>query len=718
MYEEDQETRPLRARKGPVPGGTPAADELAEWLNKIAGGRTAQQMESRFPYGRTQWSDFLKGRKLIPLWLLNSVVTTLVPPQHQQLHLARGHELLGKAERAAAAAAAGKAAASPPARPPAGTAHEYKDHLSNARRGQSMARETVQSLSYLVQLLTGEMQELDHRCKSLEDELDRARRQLQQQQEANATANQQRAAENRKIAAGFQQQIAETEQRLAELEQRHENFEQNLTRAQQGQREAEELRIEAFWQTEENRLAVNQLTGQDTPPEPAEEIPGLLPAPLWGDSHVLEITEAQLDTRMNTIREQIGLPSTTAPEEPRIIRGRVVPGPSADRADKTSTSGKPVHTPPADRADADSGTAGKPSHPTDNERQDHGAAPSANGTGAPQASGRPGRKRRGPRIALIGTACLALLAGGGLTWNQLRERGPGPDAPITSNLPSQAMIALGEAKKAGESEEGSKFLVGVKSRQPGLSENQGTEADPDWVGLEIEYAKKILGELGLSEGQYEFVSVPTEDREKFLEKGKVHIFIGTYGITLERLKGQPDKPPVIFAGPYLTTPQRVILQRHPKHPDKAKINGRDVTVDALTDIPEDADICLVEGSTAEKYIKDEKEKGKFPSLKKPSIKSGYSICIDELKDRYDAVMTDAAILAGFLENSPEDYIIAAFAFGEEEKYGIALGRESHDLRKKVCDAMRRASKDRNDIYRKLTADRKVASVPKKMDHCK
>ncbi|SCE62031.1 transporter substrate-binding domain-containing protein [Streptomyces sp. OspMP-M43] len=531
MYEEDRRTHSLRARHSPVPGGTPEAEELALWLNKIAGGRTVRQMESRFRYGRTQWSDFLRGRKLIPLWLLNNVVVTLVPPEHQQLHLARGHELLRKAELAAAAAAASRAAASPV--PPGGSAREHMAHLKGARQGQGMARDSVQSLSHLVQLLTGEIQELDRRCKSLEDELAQARQQ------------------------SHHERIAAAEQRLAEIEQRVENYEEKRTLAQQGQREAEELRIEAFWKTEDSRLAVERLTGQEAPPDPADATPGLAPAPLWDGSHVLDITATHLDTQLNAIRVKIGLPAVATPEEPRIIHGRVVPSPSpdrpdgADRADNASADGDPVRTPSTDRADTDTESAGEhPSASPGNERQDNRA-----GTGPGQATDRPRRKRRGARIALIGTALLALLAGGGvLAWNHYQ---PGYD-----RLDSKAVR---DAERRG-------FLkIGVKNDQPGLSE-QKDKSDPlSWEGFDIGFARNIGKALGFE--KITFIAIPTADREDALTNKKIDLFVGSYSITKKRKDAG-----VAFAGPYLSTISRPWCtqpRRTPRKPTSTKRTAKE-----------------------------------------------------------------------------------------------------------------------------------------------
>ncbi|MFF2022957.1 transporter substrate-binding domain-containing protein [Streptomyces sp. NPDC058171] len=101
--DDERPSQRLRSRLGPIDPSTPEeAAELARWLRQLTEGLTVRDLEGRFDYGRNQWSEFLRGRKLIPLWLLQELVAELVPKSAQRLQLGIGSHLLDTAQRAAA----------------------------------------------------------------------------------------------------------------------------------------------------------------------------------------------------------------------------------------------------------------------------------------------------------------------------------------------------------------------------------------------------------------------------------------------------------------------------------------------------------------------------------------------------------------------------------------------------------------------------------------
>ncbi|WP_413097016.1 transporter substrate-binding domain-containing protein [Streptomyces nitrosporeus] len=499
-------------------------------------GRTTRQLQDLFSFGRTQWSEFLKGRKLIPLWLLDDVVTKLVPPRDQQLQRGIGHKLLHDAEQADEA----RRAAASPAVPPGDTPHEYRLRLDDARQGQIKAQETVQSLTHLIYAFITVMADLSQRCKNLEAERDQARLRLEQQEADTATVDQQRAAANRRRTAEDQQRLAEVEQRLAEAERRHAEFEERLARARREQREAEDLRIEAFWKAEENRRAFRQLTGQDAPAGSAGQNPGTVEAPQpWEYDHFLETADAQLDSHndsMDAVREQISAPTPPVRESTRTIPGQVVPASSADGVDIAPAGGAPVRPASADSPDSSfaAPSEGPAPMPENTDRRRPGTVPPEGG-----AAARSRGKGRGPRVALTGAACLALLAGGGwLTWDHYN-----PDAPEYT-LEDSATI-----QRAMDAEV---LKIGVKEDQPGLSENVGTDGSPNWKGFDIEVAKKVAKDLGFGD-RFEFVEVGTRTREQRLQSGDADIVVGSYSIIKER------EEKVDFSVPYLITDQGMMV---------------------------------------------------------------------------------------------------------------------------------------------------------------
>ncbi|WP_326753525.1 transporter substrate-binding domain-containing protein [Streptomyces hirsutus] len=731
MHEEERPTQPPRPvqpprsaqpsrsarsshkRLGPVEADTPEAAALAEWLRKRVSGYSLRRLEKIFPHHprRTQWNHFLNGHKLVPLWILNDVVSTLVPPPERQLQRGVGQQLLAAAEAAEEARNTQRPAGSPAIASP-GTVHEQQIRLNEALQGQLKAQETVQSLTHLIYAFVTAMADLNQRCRNLETERDEARLRLTQQEMQTTTTNQQRAAENTRRAAQDAQRLAETEQRLAETEQRLAEFKERLARARREKQNAEDLRIEAFRQAEERRLALEQPVRPGASPGSADEDIGELSVPQpWEYDRFLEAADVQLDAHeagMEAVREQLGNPAPPSPEGPPTVPGRVITTMSTDSPDNAPTSGNPVPTASADIPDRLGGSPattpdGPPARSGNASRQSQGGPSPRGGT-----KDRPRRGRKGLRLALVGATCLAVLAGGGwLIQNYTGTDGASSSAaPGPSGTPEDTALERLQKAKSG----GPKWKVGVKREQPGLSEYK----DKEWVGAEIKYAKKLLGTLGLKEDQYEFVGVATNNRAGSLNEKEVDIFIGTYGISEIRKKGtRKGQPAVIFAGPYLETPQKIMMQRHPGS-NKAMIHGEPETVRSFTDIPPRARVCLVDGSSAEAYVEEEVKRGRFQN--KISRKSDYDLCVDELTGDQDVVMTDATILQGFLEENPGEYILADDSFGEREKYGIGLNKNSLLLKEKVCEAMRETMEERDEIYDTLVGGREEF-LPRKMTEC-
>ncbi|MFD7719006.1 transporter substrate-binding domain-containing protein [Streptomyces sp. NPDC059814] len=282
-----------------------------------------------------------------------------------------------------------------------------------------------------------------------------------------------------------------------------------------------------------------------------------------------------------------------------------------------------------------------------------------------------------------------------------------------------------EAAKKG----GAKWVVGTKEGQPGLSE---IDKKGNWVGTEIDYIKIILDEMGLKEGQYRFKAVPSDKRENALADGGakrdgVDIFIGTYSISESREKGSKKKPPVIFAGPYLGTPQKLLMQK--ASATKVLIKGHHRSVRSYTDLPTlppskgDKDdtrarLCVIKGSTGSKYAHEMADKGEGPPREKITEKDDYQSCANELTDLQDALLSDATILRGIDERDNENgdkYVIAEREVGGLEEYGIGLNKNSRSLKGRVCDAMEKTSKKREAIYKKFEKDRVDFNI--KMKKC-
>lgn len=187
--------------------------------------------------------------------------------------------------------------------------------------------------------------------------------------------------------------------------------------------------------------------------------------------------------------------------------------------------------------------------------------------------------------------------------------------------------------------------IGVKTDIPDIGYlPPGSPAGTAPTGFDIEIAKIIAGDLQIAPGAIEWVSVGTADRESAITTSKVDLVIATYSITEERadVVGQ--------AGPYYITGQQLMVQ------DDSEITG-------LEDV-EGRTMCSVAGSESDEVLV---EHGAITKAY-----TSYSACVDALvAGDLDIVSTDGAILAGFVEQHPDDVQIVGSPFGNQ-RYGIGF----------------------------------------------
>ncbi|WRZ96359.1 hypothetical protein OHB54_46255 (plasmid) [Streptomyces sp. NBC_01007] len=331
--------KPSAGKKATPPtGATPEANELAEYLRELTKDFSTRALGERFEHGRNQWSEYRRGTKLIPLWLLENVVKKLVKGPTQQAKLQQGRELLMVAEEAGARLQANK-------RPQGGEA-ELLIRLDDARKGQIQAQQMLMGVNQLVSMLLVMISSLHERCVRLEHERDQA---LTETTSSTAVAE-------------IRNQLAETELRLAETERR-------LHRARHEREEAENLRVAAHRIGEEHRLALEEKHRQTTRSgtttamvDVAVEdlVPDEEEAPLWAYDSALEKVDAQLSAHQRVIDElrgQVGLSTVQEEQDPQVIRGIVV---RADNADKPEDFA--AKRPPAHSADSAAEDRARPSH--------------------------------------------------------------------------------------------------------------------------------------------------------------------------------------------------------------------------------------------------------------------------------------------------------------------------------------------------------------------
>ncbi|MFE7411115.1 transporter substrate-binding domain-containing protein [Streptomyces laurentii] len=688
MHDEERPTHPLRpnARRSAPTGDTPEANELALWLRKCVGARSVRELETAFRGSpkKSQWSELLNGRRLVTEWVLDSVVTHLVPKQHQQVQRNVGHHLRQEAEKAdqARRETTSRAAAS------GSSPHDYELRLDDARRGQIRAQETVQELTHLIYLVMNVVTGLTQQCQSLEAERDQAQLRLQ---EVESTVNQVRAAEIRRRAAEDQRHLTETEQLLAEATRQRVEAEKRLARALREKQEAEDLQTEASRQADQFRRAFKELTGQDAPSDGDGKHIRIVPAPQpWEYDYFRETADAQLDlhhSHMNSVRELLGVPNPPTAEEVRTIHGQVVPTPSADTTDSATpaqvpsadrpdthpTSTVPVHGLSADRPDTGYGITAEtpPATPENTDRQNDTTPP-------PHKAGNP--KRKATRVTLVSAACLALLAGGGwLTWNHYAEYTPADS---------------GTLKRAEEKKE---IVIGVKQDQPGLSE---TDADgKNAKGFEIDLIRYLLKEIGF-QGKIKFKPLASGDREAELNSRDVDLIIASYSINEKREKK------VSFSVPYYDTGQTLLMFKGRKEgefqtwdQDKKEVTYTRVT--SLDDLPDRTDSCTVK-STSLDFMESPEFTKKFDIN---GLESSYRDCIDGLlragnPGSYEVISTDDVILAGLAYKYGKGELARTPFIFKDEHYGVGMRKGDPALKYLMCKAIKKSITDKkwNEFY--------------------
>ncbi len=262
------------------------------------------------------------------------------------------------------------------------------------------------------------------------------------------------------------------------------------------------------------------------------------------------------------------------------------------------------------------------------------------------------RLRRLSSLAAVASLGLALSACGG-------DGGGGSDVKVKKDAKFAAGTTMERLNKAG------KMTVGTKFDQPGFGlRNLSGKLE----GFDIEIAKIISAELGVSPDKIEFIESVSANREPFISQGRVDMVVATYTINDKR------KKVVDFAGPYYTAGQDIMVKK-----DDSSITGPDALASKR--------VCSVEGSTPADNLRT-----KFPQAKLVLF-DVYSKCADALKNgQVDAVSTDNVILLGLIDKDKEAFKLVGKPF-TSEPYGIGLKKGDQAFRDFINDTLEKAFTD-------------------------
>lgn len=245
-------------------------------------------------------------------------------------------------------------------------------------------------------------------------------------------------------------------------------------------------------------------------------------------------------------------------------------------------------------------------------------------------------RRRG-FLGLAVAVGAAALTEGCVTISPLATTG---DFPVNSSInlaQSQTWTRMRQRdNNAGQ------IIIGVKADQPGLGYFDASKNT--YTGFDILIAQLVAAGLGFSTSQIQFSPVASQDRETELENGTVDLVVASYSYNATRAKL------VSFAGPYLTTPEALLVTKN------------NTTITGVASITGSTRVCEVSNSSQVGDIQ----------LQQPVVKNTYGECVSALKSgQADVIYTDYALLLGYAAQDPADLKVIDTDQGTQY-YGIGL----------------------------------------------
>ena len=208
-----------------------------------------------------------------------------------------------------------------------------------------------------------------------------------------------------------------------------------------------------------------------------------------------------------------------------------------------------------------------------------------------------------------------------------------------------------EGSRMAELAEAGEIVVGVKYDQPGLGFKDASSDIP--TGFDVEIAKLLVADLGIdpASDSVTWEETISDNREPYLEEGRVDLVLATYSITDERrqLVGQ--------TGPYFVTGQQVLV-------------AADSDITGIEDLKGE-EVCSVSGSTSLLNVEDAGAVG-VPA-------ETYSQCAEDvLNGTVEAMSTDGAILLGLAAQNEGELKVVGEEFSEE-RIGVGYSKETPEM---------------------------------------
>ena len=241
----------------------------------------------------------------------------------------------------------------------------------------------------------------------------------------------------------------------------------------------------------------------------------------------------------------------------------------------------------------------------------------------------------------------------------------GGDAPAVEAA-SDCDGKFEEGSRMAELVEAGTINVGVRFDQPGLGFKGGTDELP--AGFDVEMAKLLVADLCIDPEDPEAVNYEetiSDNREPYLESGRVDLVAASYSITDERreLVGQ--------AGPYFLTGQQVLVKS-------------DSDVESIEDLKGE-EVCSASGSTSLENVTAAGAVG-VPA-------DTYSICAEQVADgSVPAMSTDGSILLGLAAQYDGELKVVGEEFSEE-RIGIGYSPDAPEMCQWITDVLQKSYDD-------------------------
>lgn len=209
----------------------------------------------------------------------------------------------------------------------------------------------------------------------------------------------------------------------------------------------------------------------------------------------------------------------------------------------------------------------------------------------------------------------------------------------------EAGTRMAELAEAGE------ITVGVKYDQPGLGFKDASSDIP--TGFDVEIAKLLVADLGIDpeSDSVTWEETISDNREPYLQEGRVDLVLATYSITDERrqIVGQ--------TGPYFVTGQQVLV-------------AADSDITGIEDL-EGEEVCSVTGSTSLENVEAAGAVG--------APADTYSQCAEDvLNGSVEAMSTDGSILLGLAAQNEGELKVVGDEFSEE-RIGVGYSQDTPEM---------------------------------------